>query len=147
MAPRPTKTPDPAGRPGRQIKGGAYDLVPPHQFDELGIDPQDVLVGTFAAFNHPDFLPTPSGGNAYGLGIYDAAVHPGLREAFEGIDYQDPGEAARHYRRLNESLKSLGLLTRFAKTGRPYYLIPHQVVARTLADVQFRAHQVEKYLR
>ncbi len=147
MAPRPPTEPEPGATAGRPLTGGTYDLIPPHQFDELGIDPADVLVGTFAAFNHPDFLPTPSGGNAYGLGIYETMVQPSLQEAFEGIDYLDPAEASRHWRRLNEILKSLGLLTRYARTGQRYYLIPHQVVARTLADVQFRAHQVENYLR
>jgi hypothetical protein len=147
MAPRPPTEPDPGATVGRHLSGGTYDLIPPHQFDELGIDPADVLVGTFAAFNHPDFLPTPSGGNAYGLGIYETLVQPALREAFEGIDYLDPQEASLHWRRLNEILKSLGLLTRYARTGQRYYLIPHQVVARTLADVQFRAHQVENHLR
>ena len=128
---------------------GPYDIIPPDRFEELGIDLTDILPGTFAALNHPTHLTSRLGGDPYGLGSVELATHaqPEIAAQLEGIPLGDPGAAAEHHRQINETLKSLGLLTRFTGEGRPYYLIPHQVVARTLADIQFKLHHVAHYLR
>jgi len=49
----------------------SYQIVRPEEFASLGIDPQDVPVGTFVAKDHPPFLASRFGGNAYGMGIVE----------------------------------------------------------------------------
>ena len=49
--------------------------IKPEQYVHLGIDPQDIPNGTFAAQDHPTFLHSRFGGNAYGLGLIEVMVH------------------------------------------------------------------------
>ncbi len=126
---------------------GLYRFIPPERFEELGIDPEDVPLGTFPAEDHPPFLPDRFGGNAYGLGLYEqSALGPKDARLLESLDFEDPVQVAAKYRALNDVLKFLGLLMRFSKQGRPFYLIPRQYVAHFLVEVQARTDQIVTFL-
>jgi hypothetical protein len=126
---------------------GLYRFIPPERFEELGIDPEDVPLGTFPAEDHPSFLPDRFGGNAYGLGLYEQSVlSPKAARLLDTLDFDDPVQVAVKYRALNDVLKFLGLLIRFSKQGRPFYLIPRQYVAHFLVEVQARTDQIVNFL-
>lgn len=126
---------------------GLYRFIPPERFEELGIDPEGVPLGTFPAEDHPPFLPDRFGGNAYGLGLYEQSVlSPKQVRLLESLDIDDPSQVAANHRALNEVLKLLGLLIRFSKLGRPFYLIPRQYVAHFLVEVQARTDQIVHFL-
>ena len=48
--------------------------IKPEQYARLGIDSQDIPNGTFAAQDHPTFLHSRFGGNAYGLGLIEQGM-------------------------------------------------------------------------
>jgi hypothetical protein len=126
---------------------GLYRFIPPEKFAELGIDPEDVPLGTFPAENHPPFLPDRFGGNAYGLGLFEQTVLPAEEAAIlDAVDLDDPGQIAAHYRQLNNIHKRLGLLTRYSRQGQPFYLIPRQFVAHFLVEVQARVDMIVAFL-
>jgi hypothetical protein len=58
----------------------SYRIVRPEDFGSLGIDPQDIPVGTYVAEDHPPFLASRFGGNAYGLGIVEQLDKLGVGE-------------------------------------------------------------------
>ena len=126
---------------------GLYNFIPPERFGELGIDPEDVPLGTFPAENHPPFLPDRAGGNAYGLGLFEQASLPAAEAALvDALDLSDPDQVAGSYRRLNDIFKRLGLLIRFSSQGRPFYLIPRQFVVHSLVEEQARADLIVEFL-
>jgi hypothetical protein len=126
---------------------GLYRFISPENFGALGIDPADVPLGAFPSENHPPFLPDPFGGNAYGLGFYERTALPDEEsDLLERLDLDDPAQVAPLYSAVNHSFKRLGLLTRFSKLGRPYYLIPRQFVAHFLTEVQAKAEVISEFL-
>lgn len=126
---------------------GLYRFISPDRFEELGIDPEDVPLGTFPAEDHPPFLPDRFGGNAYGLGLFEQVVLPASEASLlESLDLGDPDQVARHHRTLNDIFKRLGLLIRFTRTGRPFYLIPRQFVAHFLVEVQALTDEIVSFL-
>lgn len=126
---------------------GLYRFIGPERFAEMGIDPEDVPLGTFPAQDHPPFLPDRFGGNAYGLGLFEQNLLPGGEDGIlEQVDLSDPGQVAQHRRRINEAMKRLGLLIRFSAKGEPFYLIPRQFVANFLVDIQARADEIVAFL-
>jgi hypothetical protein len=126
---------------------GLYRFISPERFEELGIDHEDVPLGTFPAEDHPPFLPDRFGGNAYGLGLFEQTVLP-QEEArlLEEMDLDDPVQVARHHRALNDIFKRLGLLIRFSRQGRAFYLIPRQFVAHFLVEVRAKADIITEFL-
>ena len=126
---------------------GLYRFIPQERFEELGIDPEDVPLGTFPAEDHPPFLPDRFGGNAYGLGLYEqTALSPRQARLLESLDLDDPAQVAAQNRELNDVLKRLGLLIRYSSKGRPFYLIPAQYVAHFLVEVQARTDLIVNFL-
>ncbi len=126
---------------------GLYRFIPPERFQELGIDPEDVPLGTFPAEDHPPFLPDRFGGNAYGLGLYEQGVLPPQQaRLLEAVDLDDPAQVADNYRTLNDVFKRLGLLIRYSRSGRPFFLIPRQYVAHFLVEVQARTDEIVSFL-
>jgi len=126
---------------------GRYRFISTDSYQELGIDPQDVPLGTLAAHDHPPFLPDRFGGNAYGLGLFEQNLLPPREAALlESLDLERPSEVARHYRTLNDIFKRLGLLIRFTRRGRPFYLIPRQFVAHYLVEIQAKAEEIVHFL-
>jgi len=126
---------------------GLYRFIDPERFAELGIDPDDVPLGTYPAEDHPPFLPDRLGGNAYGLGLFEqATLPPEQARLVEGLDLGDSEAVAANYREFNDIFKRLGLLIRYSRQGRPFYLIPRQYVAHFLVEVRARADEIIAFL-
>ncbi|MCG6919320.1 MAG: hypothetical protein LJE89_17460 [Deltaproteobacteria bacterium] len=126
----------------------SYQIVRPEEFASLGIDPRDVPVGTFVAKDHPPFLASRFGGNAYGMGIVEQRDKLGASELdfLEGLDFGDPGTLRKNYRRLNIIYRKLGLLMRFSQEGKRYFLIPINWVSHSLADIKDKVDEIERVL-
>ncbi len=126
---------------------GLYRFIDPERFTELGIDPDDVPLGTYPAEDHPPFLPDRLGGNAYGLGLFEqATLPPEQTRLVESLDLGDAQVVAANYRELNDIFKRLGLLIRYSRQGRPFFLIPRQYVAHFLVEVRARADEIIAFL-
>ena len=124
-----------------------FRLLDPDDYVRLGIDPEDVPMGTFAAEDHPTFLPSRFGGNAYGLGILEHGVLSAADTDFlESLDLQNTVELGRHAKRLNAIFQKLGLLIRFSRTGKSYYLIPINLVAHSLQEITTKADEIERLI-
>jgi hypothetical protein len=124
-----------------------FRLINPDDFSRLGIDPQDIPMGTFASEDHPSFLPSRFGGNAYGLGLVEQSVLVKSDTDFlESIDFQDIKEIGHHARRLNAIYQKLGLLIRFSETGKRYFLIPINLLAHSLQEIKTKADEVEEMI-
>ena len=126
----------------------SYQIVRPEEFASLGIDPQDVPVGTFVAKDHPPFLASRFGGNAYGMGIIEQRHKLGVSELefLEELDFSDPETLRRNHRRLNSIYRKLGLLMRFSQEGKRYFLIPINWVSHSLADIKDKVDEIERVL-
>ena len=126
---------------------GLYRFIPQERFEELGIDPDDVPLGTFPAEDHPPFLPDRFGGNAYGLGLFEQTILPDEEaRLLDAVDLADPRQVGPRYRGVNDILKRLGLLIRYSRQGRPFYLVPRQFVAHFLVEVQAKADTITGFL-
>ncbi|MGD9503958.1 MAG: hypothetical protein AB7W37_03545 [Syntrophobacteraceae bacterium] len=124
--------------------GVSFRLIHPTMYSHHGIDPRDIPMGTFAAEDHPSFLPSRLGGNAYGLGLIEqSALSRTDTDFLESLDFDKPDEVARNAGRLNLIHRKLGLLIRFTSTGKRYYLIPINLVAHSLQDIKMKADEVE----
>ena len=126
----------------------SYHIVRPENFDSLGIDPQDIPVGTFVAEDHPPFLASRFGGNAYGLGIVEQLDKLGAAELdfLESLDLGDPAILKNNYRRINSIYRKLGLLMRFSRHGKRYFLIPINWVSHSLEDIKDKVDEIERVL-
>jgi hypothetical protein len=126
----------------------SYQIVRPEEFASLGIDPRDVPVGTFVAKDHPPFLASRFGGNAYGMGIVEQRDKLGASELefLEGLDFGDSAILRKNYRRLNSIYRKLGLLMRFSQEGKRYFLIPINWVSHSLADIKDKVDEIEGVL-
>ena len=126
---------------------GLYRFIAPDRFTEMGIDPEDVPLGTYAAQDHPPFLPDRFGGNAYGLGLFEQSVLPERDTRFlEALDLGDPASVAGHYREVNDLFKRMGLLIRYSRQGSAFYLIPRQFVAHFIVEVRARTEEIVAFL-
>lgn len=127
---------------------GLYKIIEPGRFTELGIEAEDVPMGTYPAEDHPPYLPDRYKGNAYGLGFFEQNALSEADAAFlESMDLAEPEQVRRHSRRINTIFKRLGLLIRYSNLGRPYYLIPRRFVAHFLVEVQAKVDEIAAFLR
>ena len=104
-----------------------FRAISPDDYARLGIDPQDVPVGTFAAHDHPTFLPSRAGGNAYGLGLIEqSSLNRADLDFLEGIDFQNLAQLRHQARQINSIYRKLGVTGRreAAIKGRELGLIP-----------------------
>ncbi|MDR1397184.1 MAG: hypothetical protein LBJ14_05580, partial [Desulfarculales bacterium] len=125
-----------------------YGFINPAHFQELGIDPEDVPLGSFPAHSHPSFIPDRFGGNAYGLGVYESSLlNDQEAELLETLDLGDCSKVKNHYRHLNTILKRLGLLIRFTSLGSPFYLIPRQYVIHFSTEIQAKVDWIALELK
>lgn len=125
----------------------SFRLIQPEDYDHYGIDPQDVPMGTFASEDHPSFLPSRFGGNAYGLGLMEQSNLSGADTEFlEDFDFQNVQEVGRNARRLNAIYQKLGLLIRFSHNGKRYFLIPINLVAHSLQEIKTKADEIEELI-
>lgn len=124
-----------------------FRRVDPEDYPVLGIDPQDVPMGTFASEDHPSFLPSRFGGNAYGLGLIEQSVLTRADTDFlESLDFQDIHVLGQYARKLNAIYQKLGLLIRFSRTGKRYFLIPINLVAHSLQEIKAKADEIEELI-
>jgi hypothetical protein len=125
-----------------------YRMIRPEEYDELGIDPSDIPLGTFPALKHPSQLPSTYGGNAYGFGIFES--HDRLSQTdikfIQSISFDNPDEVRHHYRDLNELYRKTGILIRISSKGRPYYLIPIHLVSSSLSHIQSKLNEIAKII-
>jgi hypothetical protein len=100
------------------------------------------------AEDHPPFLPSRFGGNAYGLGIVEHRdrLDTSELEFLEKLSFSDPLTLKKDYRRINTIYRKLGLLMRFSRHGRRYYLIPINWVSHSLKDVKDKVDEIERVL-
>ena len=126
----------------------SYQIIRPEEFTSLGIDPRDVPVGTFVAKDHPPFLASRFGGNAYGLGLVEHRDKLGTNELefLENLDFSDPEVLKKNYRRINSILRKLGLLIRFSRDGKRYFLIPINWLSHSLEDIKDKVDEIERVL-
>jgi len=126
----------------------SYQIIRPEEFTTLGIDPQDVAVGTFVAEDHPPFLASRFGGNAYGLGLVEHRdkLDASELEFLENSHLSDPENLKKNYRRINTIYRKLGLLIRFSKHGKRYFLIPINWLSHSLEDIKDKVDEIERIL-
>ncbi len=126
----------------------SYRIVRPEKFGSLGIDPHDVPVGTFVAEDHPPFLASRFGGNAYGLGIVEQRDKLGVADIdfLESLDLIDHEVLKKNYRRINSIYRKLGLLMRLSRHGKRYFLIPINWVTHSLEDIKDKVDEIERVL-
>jgi len=125
-----------------------FHLIHSEAFPTLGIDPDDIPEGTFAATKHPSLLPSRFGGNAYGFGLYEIydRLDPGETKLLQTISFDNPEEIKTHYKKINQVYKKLGLLIRFTKRGKPFYLLPVHLVSNTLTSVKSKVDELSKII-
>ncbi len=126
-----------------------FGIIAPEEFESLGIDPEDIPVGTVPALRHPSHIPSRFGGNAYGFGLvegYDRLNKKEL-EFLLSVDLNSEKEIEKNYKKLNEIYKKLGLLVRFSKKGKPYYLIPLHFISTSLTDIRIKVDEISKIVK
>ncbi len=129
-------------------KKDPFNFIKPEELESLGIDTADIPAGTFAAHKHPSQLPSRFGGNAYGFGffeIYDR-LKPREIQLLQSISFENQDDIKKHYEKINQIYKKIGLLIRFSKQGQPYYLIPVHLVSNTLIHIQSKVDEVTKII-
>ena len=144
--PLPPRFSLPSTRP-QDFESLSYRFIEPDEYQSLGINSDDVPMGTFAAMDHPPFLPSRVGGNAYGFGFIEKSY---LNEEdikfLESIQEDDPRVLSKHARRINEIYKKLGLLIRVSYKGFRFYLIPINLITHSLQDVKCKADEIERII-
>ncbi|MFZ2447045.1 MAG: hypothetical protein WAW37_11860 [Syntrophobacteraceae bacterium] len=125
-----------------------FRLINPEEYPLFGINAEDVPIGTFAAEDHPGFLPSRFGGNAYGLGLMEQGVLTRADTDFlDSIDFENPKELQKNSRKLNAVYQKLGLLIRFSATGKRYFLIPINLVAHSFQEIKTKADEIEALIK
>lgn len=125
-----------------------FAFIKPENFEKFGIDPSDIPVGTIAASKHPSQLQSRFGGNAYGLGLFEVSERLSSKDL--GMLYNIPAEEAegpkKNYKELNKIFKQIGLLIRFSKLGKIYYLIPRHLISNTFTHIMAKVDQISKVI-
>lgn len=130
------------------LEESSFKPIRPEEYASLGVDPADILLGTFPSLKHPSQLQSRFGGNAYGLGlfeIYDRLDDEDI-EFLQSIDLDNTEDIRNNFKRINQIYKRIGLLIRFSGFGRPYYLIPFHILSNTLAHIRSRVYQISKII-
>ena len=130
------------------LKEDPFGFIPPEDYESLGIAPSDIPPGTFLARKHPSKLMSRFGGNAYGFGffeIYDRLSPRDLR-LLQSISPENPDHAGKLYQEINRVYRDIGLLIRFSRFGRPYYLIPFSLVLTSLSTIKSKADEISKII-
>ena len=126
----------------------SFRSIKQEEFKTFGIDPADIPLGTFPARKHPSQLQSRFGGNAYGFGFFETydRLKPKDLKLFQSITFDNPEDIANRYKDLNEILRNIGLLIRFSKLGKPYYLIPVHLLSNTLSHVKSKVDEIAKII-
>ncbi len=124
-----------------------FRLIRSEDYELFGIDPLDVPMGTYASEDHPRFLQSRFGGNAYGIGLVEHhTLNSDDLKFLEDFDFQDTGNIAENAKRLNAVYQKLGLLIRFSGKGKQYFLIPKNLVAHSLQEIKSKADEIEELI-
>ncbi len=125
-----------------------FGFIPPESFESLGIDPADIPAGTFAANRRPSQIESRFGGDAYGFGLFEVGDRLSSKdlELLQSLSEGDSDYIRRHHRELNRIYKSLGLLIRFTRRGRPFYLVPAHLVSGTISNIRYKAEEISKVI-
>ncbi|MBN2123194.1 MAG: hypothetical protein JW821_02775 [Deltaproteobacteria bacterium] len=126
----------------------SFGFIKQEDYEALGIDPEDIPPGTFAALKHPSQLPSRFGGNAYGFGIvefYDRLKGKDL-ELLQTVNPEDPEGTRTYFREFNRIYKKIGLLKRYSRLGKPYYLIPVPLILSSLSRIRSKADEISKII-
>ncbi len=123
-----------------------FEFIKPDEFENLGINPADIPLGTFPALKHPTQIQSRFGGNAYGFGLFEAyeRLEPNNVKLLQSITLDNPEDIRHHYRELNKIYKRIGLLIRFSSLGKPYYMIPSHLVSSTLTHIKSKVDEITK---
>lgn len=124
-----------------------FEFIKPDEFENLGINPADIPLGTFPALKHPTHIQSRFGGNAYGFGLFEAyeRLEPNNVKLLQSITLDNPEDIRHHYRELNGIYKRIGLLIRFSSLGKPYYMIPSHLVSSTLTHIKSKVDEITKF--
>jgi hypothetical protein len=123
-----------------------FGSIRPHEFESMGIDPEEIPAGTFAARKHPAKLLSRFGGNAYGFGffeIYDR-LSPKDLQLLQSLSLHNQDQTRQAYKEINRIYRKLGLLTRFSSHGKPFYLIPHHLLSSSLSAIRNKTEEISK---
>ena len=125
-----------------------FGILKPSDFTDLGIDPADIPQGTLAGDRHPPLLSSRFGGNAYGFGFFEIYDHLDADDInfIQSVDFDRPAEIKKHYKRINQIYKRIGLLIRFSSFGTPYYLIPTHLVSTSVANIRNKSDEISKII-
>ncbi|MDB9823066.1 hypothetical protein OAC89_05125 [Deltaproteobacteria bacterium] len=126
-----------------------FSIIKQKDFNFLGINPADIPPGTFPAHRHPQLLSSRFGGNAYGFGLFEIYDHLGKEDIaiLQSIPFDNPDIIKEHYETINRIYKKIGLLIRFSSRGKPYYLIPLQLLSSTLTNIKIKADEISKIIK
>jgi hypothetical protein len=128
------------------LQDDPFGFIRPQDFPSLGIDPEEITAGTFAARKHPSKLMSRFGGNAYGFGffeIYDR-LSPKDLQFIQSLSLQDPARTSQAYKEINRVYRNLGLLTRFSRFGKPFYLIPVHLLSNSVSAIRAKTEEISK---
>ena len=128
------------------LQDDPFGFIRPQDFPSLGIDPEEITAGTFAARKHPSKLMSRFGGNAYGFGffeIYDR-LSPKDLQFIQSLSLQNPEQTSQSYKEINRVYRNLGLLTRFSRFGKPFYLIPLHLVSSSVSAIRTKMEEIGK---
>ena len=126
----------------------SFRFIKPEEFESLGIDKGDIPPGTFPAHKRPSQIPSRFGGNAYGFGFFEVydRLDPKDLELLQSIKPENPEDIKPYYREINEIYKKIGLLIRFSSFGKPYYLIPVNLVSTSLSYIRSKTEEISKII-
>ncbi|HDM09829.1 MAG TPA: hypothetical protein ENF92_04840, partial [Desulfobacteraceae bacterium] len=125
-----------------------FRFIKPDEYESLGIDPEDIPIGTFPALKHPSHLPSRFGGNAYGSGLFEIydRLKPDDIKLLQEVSFNHPEHLEKRYKLINRIYKKMGLLIRVSRTGKPYYLIPAHLVSNTLEHIRVKLDEISKII-
>ncbi|MFC1821215.1 hypothetical protein ACFL9T_00785 [Thermodesulfobacteriota bacterium] len=125
-----------------------FNFIKYEEFEILGVDPSDIPPGTFAAHKHPSQLPSRYGGNAYGFGLFEVygRLKPTDIQLLQATAIERPEDIKKYYKKINLLYKKIGLLIRFSRLGKPYYLIPVHLVSSSLAHIKNKADEISRVI-
>jgi hypothetical protein len=75
--------------------------------------------------------------------VYDR-LKPNDLKLLQSLSPRDPEKAGRDYLEINRIYKNLGLLIRFSRHGKPYYLIPRHLTSSSLSTIKNKTDEISK---
>jgi len=68
-------------------------------------------------------------------------------ELLQSVSPEDPENVKPHYREINRIYAELGLLIRFSSHGKPFYLVPGNLVSLSVSRIKNRTDEISKIIR